>query len=107
IVWKLYAGPAPVNFANPNATTTLVNFSQPGSYTFELSADDGIHAVAYDAMIVTVQIGTPTPTPTATPSPTPFATPTATPTPTATTTPTPTTRITPTVTLSVSPTNKI
>src|SRR5947207_9427547 len=29
ILWKLYSGPAPVNFANPNAASTLVNFSQP------------------------------------------------------------------------------
>src|SRR5947207_4809808 len=64
IFWKLYSGPAPVNFANPNAATTLVNFTQAGSYTFELSADDAIHAVAYDAVIVTVQSGSPTPTPT-------------------------------------------
>src|SRR5437773_1852762 len=73
ILWKLYSGPAPVNFANPNAATTLVNFSQPGTYTFEIKVDDQVHAVAYDALIVTVQHGSPTTTPT------PPATPTATP----------------------------
>src|SRR6266404_9127331 len=88
ILWKLYSGPAPVNFANPNAATTLVNCSQPGTYTFELSADDAVHAVAYDAMIVNVQSGSPTPTPTPSPTPTPTATPTPTPTPSATSTPT-------------------
>ncbi len=98
ILWKLYSGPAPVNLANPNAATTLVNFNQPGTYTFELSASDGVHAVAYDAMIVNVQTGSPTPTPT--PTPTPSATPTATPTPT----PTPTATATPTATPSATPT---
>ena len=96
ILWKLYSGPAPVNFANANAATTLVNFSQPGMYTFELSADGAVHAVAYDAVIVNVQAGSPTstPTPTATPSVTP--TPTVTPTPIASATATPT-RISPPV----------
>src|SRR5438309_3589561 len=43
ILWRLYSGPAPVTIANPNLATTLVNFSQVGTYTFELSADDGVH----------------------------------------------------------------
>jgi hypothetical protein len=123
ILWKLYSGPAAVSFANSNAATTLVNFSQSGTYTFELSADDSVHAVAYDAMIVNVQTGSPTPTPTPTatptatpsptstptpsPTPTPTATPTATPTPTpaptATPTPSSTPSVTPTITVSVSP----
>jgi outer membrane biosynthesis protein TonB len=106
VLWKLYSGPAPVNFANPNAAITLVNFSQQGTYTFELSADDAVHAVAYDAMIVNVQSGsaTPTPTPTATPSPTATATPTATPTASPTPSPTPTSTPTPTATPSPTPT---
>jgi hypothetical protein len=106
ILWKLYSGPAPVSFANPNAATTLVNFTQPGTYTFELSADDAVHAVAYDAMIVNVQSGSPTPTPTpsATPTPTPTPTPTATPTPTPTATPSPTPTPSPTSTPTPSPT---
>src|SRR2546430_1466235 len=99
IFWKLYSGPAPVNFANPNAATTLVNFTQAGSYTFELSADDAIHAVAYDAVIIDVQSASPTPTPTATPSPTPSPTPTPTPTATPTPTPSPTPSATPTPTV--------
>ncbi|HEX4637895.1 MAG TPA: hypothetical protein VH170_00245 [Chthoniobacterales bacterium] len=109
ISWKLYSGPAPVTFANPNAATTLVNFSQPGTYTFEMSADDAVHAVAYDAVIVNVQTGSPTPTPTpsATPSPTstpsPTPTPTASPTPAATATPTPSSTPTPTITPSGTP----
>ena len=106
IVWKLYSGPAPVNFANANAATTLVNFTQPGGYTFELSADDTVHAVAYDAVIVNVQTGSPTPTPSPTPTATPTPTPTATPTPTPTATPTPTPTATPTPSPSSTPSTK-
>jgi hypothetical protein len=108
ILWKLYSGPAPVNLVTPTAATTSVNFSQPGTYTFELSADDTVHAVAYDAIIVNVQTGgpTPTPSPTATPTPTPTPSPTATPTPTSspTATPTPTPSSTATATPTPSPT---
>ncbi|HZR78751.1 MAG TPA: hypothetical protein VFA58_06050 [Chthoniobacterales bacterium] len=127
ITWKLYSGPAPVNLANPNAASTLVNFSQPGTYTFELSADDAVHAVAYDAMIVNVQSGSPTPTPTASPTATPTATPAVTPSPTPTATPSPsptstpspsptatptatpsvTPAVTPTITISVSPSSVV
>jgi hypothetical protein len=93
VQWKLYCGPGTVTIGNPNAANTSVTFTQSGSYTFLLSADDSVHAVAYDAVIVNVQ-ASPTPTPTATPAPTPTptptpATPTPTPTPTPTATPTP------------------
>lgn len=106
ILWKLYSGPAPVNFANPNSATTLVNFSQTGTYTFELSADDAVHAVAYDAVIINVDGGSPTPTPTATPTATPSATPSPTPaiTPTPTATPTPTPSATPAPSPTATPT---
>ena len=99
ILWKLYSGPAPVNLVSPNSATTNVSFTQSGIYTFELSADDGVHAVAFDAVIVNVQGGGPTPTPTPTVSPTPTPTPTATPTATITPSPTPT----PTATAAPSP----
>jgi K319L-like, PKD domain len=52
--WKLYSGPDGVNFTNPNSAETSVTISQPGSYVLELSADDGVHAVAYDAVVVSV-----------------------------------------------------
>jgi hypothetical protein len=121
ILWKLYSGPAAVTIATPNTATTNVNFTQTGTYTFELSADDGVHAVAYDAVIVNVQPGSPSPTPTPTatatatptvnPSPTPTPTPTATatvpPTPTPSPTPTPTPGQVPTITVSVSPSSVI
>jgi hypothetical protein len=69
VQWRLYSGPAPVNIANPFTMTTTVNFSQSGSYTFLLSGDDSVHAVAYDAVVINVQAN-PTPTPTPTPIPT-------------------------------------
>ncbi len=52
--WRLYSGPAAVQFSATNQTNTTVNFSAPGTYTFLFSADDAIHTVAYDAVIVTV-----------------------------------------------------
>ena len=57
ISWKLYSGPGTANFANAAQTNTTVNFSAPGTYTLMLSADDGVHAVAYDAVIITVTNG--------------------------------------------------
>jgi len=56
IQWKLYGGPGPANITNANAAVTNVSFSKIGSYTFLLSADDAVHAVAYDAVIVTVRL---------------------------------------------------
>src|SRR5438067_8537275 len=49
ILWKVYSGPAGASLANPNEATTSVTINTPGTYTFLLSADDGIHPVAYDA----------------------------------------------------------
>ena len=54
IMWKLYSGPAGVSFANPNQASTTVTINGPGTYTFMLSADDSVHAVAYDAVVVRV-----------------------------------------------------
>jgi hypothetical protein len=54
ILWKVYSGPAGVSFASPNQATTTATLSAPGTYTFMLSADDGVHAVAYDAIVVRV-----------------------------------------------------
>src|SRR5882724_4302065 len=71
IQWQLYSGPAPVNFANPNAASTMVTFGQSGAYTFLISADDAVHAVAYDAVVVNVQSTSPTPTSFSTIRPTP------------------------------------
>jgi hypothetical protein len=54
ILWKVYSGPAGVSFANANQAATTATVSVPGIYTFMLSADDGVHAVAYDAVVVRV-----------------------------------------------------
>lgn len=55
IQWKVYSGPGTVSFGNASATNTMATFSVPGQYTLLLSADDGIHTPAYDAVIFTVQ----------------------------------------------------
>jgi hypothetical protein len=102
--WKLYSGPGSATFSNPNSASTSVSFGASGTYTLILSADDGTHAVAYDAVIFNVQTSA-TPTPTATPTATPVSpTPTPTPTPTATATPTPNPTPTPTPTATPTPT---
>ncbi len=54
IQWTLYSGPGTVNFGNAALTNTTATFSAPGNYTLELSAADGVHAVAYDAVVYTV-----------------------------------------------------
>jgi hypothetical protein len=52
--WILYSGPGTVAFGNAAQTNTTATFSAPGTYTLELSASDGVHAVAYDAAVFTV-----------------------------------------------------
>jgi len=54
VQWRLYSGPTNALFANGNQANTTVSFPQPGTYTLMLSADDGVHTVAYDATVVTV-----------------------------------------------------
>jgi hypothetical protein len=57
VLWKLYSGPGTAVFGNATQTNTTVSFSAPGVYTLEISAADGIHAVAYDAAVFTVNGG--------------------------------------------------
>ena len=57
ILWKQYSGPATVTFGNAAQTNTTATFSAPGVYTLELSAADGVHAVAYDAAVYTATTG--------------------------------------------------
>ncbi|MBI1177703.1 hypothetical protein GC207_09730 [bacterium] len=57
IVWKKYSGPGSVVFDDATKTNTIATFDQPGPYTLMLSADDGVHAVAYDAVVVQVSNG--------------------------------------------------
>ena len=54
INWKLYAGPAPATSVIAAQAVTTASFSVPGTYTLMLSAADGIHAVAYDAVVIHV-----------------------------------------------------
>ena len=57
IQWTRYSGPGTVTFGNAAQTNTTATFGAPGVYTLELSADDGVHAVAYDAVVVTMLNG--------------------------------------------------
>jgi len=54
VQWKLYSGPGTVTFGNAGQPSTTASFSTPGIYTLLLSADDGVHAVAYDAAVLSV-----------------------------------------------------
>lgn len=54
VLWKIYSGPAGASIANANQATTTAALNVPGTYTFMLSADDAVHAVAYDAVVVRV-----------------------------------------------------
>ena len=54
MLWKLYSSPGAVTFANATQTNTTATFSAPGTYTLMLSADDAMHAVAYDAVVINV-----------------------------------------------------
>jgi hypothetical protein len=75
IKWKRYSGPANVHFANGNQPNASATFSSPGTYTLILSADDGVHSAAYDAVVISVGTQSPTPTPSGSPTPTPTITP--------------------------------
>ena len=54
IQWSKYSGPGSVTFDDATKTNATATFSAPGDYVLMLSANDGIHAVAYDAMQVQV-----------------------------------------------------
>jgi hypothetical protein len=55
--WRMYSGPGTAYFDDASRTNATATFSAPGDYILMLSADDGIHAVAYDAIHVTVANG--------------------------------------------------
>ena len=57
--WKLYSGSPTLSLSSTNQAATTANFNAPGTYTLTFSADDGVHAVAYDAVVITVQPTTP------------------------------------------------
>jgi hypothetical protein len=52
--WRLYSGPAPVTFAQANSASTTVSFTKAGAYTMLLSAEDGVHTIACDAVVIRV-----------------------------------------------------
>jgi hypothetical protein len=54
ILWKVYSGPSGAVFGNANQAATTATVNLPGTYTFMLSADDGVHAIAYDAVVVRI-----------------------------------------------------
>ena len=53
IQWRQYSGPGTATFGNASQTNSTAAFSVPGVYTLMLSADDSVHAVAYDAVVIT------------------------------------------------------
>jgi len=52
--WRRYSGPTNVTFADATQTNTMATFGASGVYTLMLSASNGVHAVAYDAVVITV-----------------------------------------------------
>jgi hypothetical protein len=54
VQWRLYSGPGGATFGNAAQAATTVTFDRPGEHLLMLSASDGIHATAYDAVRVTV-----------------------------------------------------
>ena len=54
VQWKMVSGPGTVNFGNATQAATTATFSLPGTYTLMLSADDSVHAVAYDAVTIDI-----------------------------------------------------
>ena len=56
-VWSRVSGPAPVSFANPNATHTLVRFSSNGIYLLRLTANDGQLTAADDVTVIVAPAG--------------------------------------------------
>jgi hypothetical protein len=52
-LWRRYSGPTNVALVNAALTNTSVTFGAPGIYTLMLSGSNGVHAVAYDAVVIT------------------------------------------------------
>jgi hypothetical protein len=55
--WSVYSGAGPAMVSNASSTNATVTFTAPGNYVLLLSADDGVHAVAYDVIHVSVANG--------------------------------------------------
>jgi hypothetical protein len=54
--WRQVSGPGTATFANANALQTTATFSVPGRYTLIVSIDDGVHATAYDVIVIDTTI---------------------------------------------------
>jgi hypothetical protein len=54
VLWQKYSGPGNVTFGMASNAITSASFDAPGTYILLVSANDGIHAVAYDAINVAV-----------------------------------------------------
>jgi hypothetical protein len=54
VLWKMASGPGTVTFGNTAQAATTATFSLPGTYILMLNADDGVHAVARDAVTINV-----------------------------------------------------
>jgi hypothetical protein len=52
--WKVYSGPGAATFSDGTLTNGTVTFSALGEYVLMLSAEDGIHTPAYDAVKIAV-----------------------------------------------------
>ncbi|MEQ1932651.1 MAG: hypothetical protein ABL962_02050, partial [Fimbriimonadaceae bacterium] len=55
ITWYRYSGPTGLTFTSTSTAVTKVTFSQAGTFTLMLRADDRVHTPAYDAVVVRVQ----------------------------------------------------
>lgn len=54
VQWSVYSGPGTVGFGDATKTNTAATFIANGNYVLMLSAADGVHAPAFDAVNVTV-----------------------------------------------------
>ncbi|MDB6038608.1 MAG: hypothetical protein JWM99_2449 [Verrucomicrobiales bacterium] len=54
IRWNFYSGPGNITFDDATAEKSIAHFPAAGIYTLELSADDGIHGIVYDAVKITI-----------------------------------------------------
>jgi hypothetical protein len=57
LLWELYSGPGTARFSDPGNLASTVEFRHAGTYTLRLSARDGVHAPAYDAVEIQVEEG--------------------------------------------------
>jgi hypothetical protein len=52
--WRMQSGPVTVSFDDASRTNATATFTAPGVYSLLLSASNGIHTTAYDAVVFTV-----------------------------------------------------